>query len=115
MSQIEVFATVIIAMIAATPGLLAFLGQRKKNDVDVAQAYKVMADEQIKEIRELKVRVNAMETQIDDLECERDALYKLVTEWQAGIGLLINQVTANGMTPVWSPKSAPPARRTKSS
>lgn len=107
--------TIAVAVIASTPGILAFLGQRKKSDVDVAGAYEAMAQRQAEQLTVLRKRLDDMEAEIDQLQCDIEARDKLLLEWQSGIGLLVNQVTANGLQPVWTPKGAPPPKRSKTS
>ena len=110
MSTIELAATVMVAIVAATPGILAFIQQRRKSSVDVAKEYEAMAQRQIEQINALRARLDAMETQIDALECDIEARDKLILEWQAGISMLLNQMAANRIEPIWTPHTSPPPR-----
>ena len=113
MSTIELAATVMVAIVAATPGILAFIQQRRKSSVDVAKEYEAMAQRQIEQINTLRARLDAMETQIDALECENEALRKVVIEWQAGISLLTNSLVAHDIPVPWTPHTPPPPPRRK--
>lgn len=115
MSSLEVLVTIGIAVIAATPGVLAFIGQRGKTNVDVARQYEEMASKQLGQIDKLRERLDAMESEIDTLHCELDARDRVLAEWQAGIGLLTNQIIADRKTPIWAPQSTIPLPRRKTS
>lgn len=94
----EWLLALIIAIIAATPGLYAIYRQRGKDTASVAEAYEAMATKQALQITDLR----RCQTELEDKVSQLDGY---VIELEAGVNLLINQLEANRMTPVWKPRA----------
>jgi len=99
----ETIGIIIAALIAAIPGIIALLVQRKKRNFDLAASYQRMADRQAIQIDGLRTKVDELEAQIDCLEEEIQTYRKKQEEWMAGISLLINQLVSKGIDPIWRP------------
>jgi hypothetical protein len=82
----QTILTILIAIIAALPGLLALLMGRRKATADVAEKYQAMLNKAI--------------LRIDTLEAE-------VAEYKQGVELLIEQLKDNGLKPCWEPRREP--------
>lgn len=92
--------TLVVAIIASLPGLFALKLQRKKQSVDIAVVYEKMASEQAEDIRNLRTEILALEDKVNGLQ-------KRLIEYEAGIALLVNQIKASGLIPIWEPKKKP--------
>lgn len=95
--------TIIVALIAATPGFLALYVHRKKRTIDAATSYQAMADRQALQIDGLRRKIDELEAQVDCLEQNIRTCNKQQEEWRAGISLLINQLVSKGIDPIWHP------------
>lgn len=84
---------IVIAIIAASPGLLALIGQLRK---DRASGEDI--EDQITE-RVLK-RANA---EIEKLNKRVATLERELSQYQIGVGLLMGQLVENGLRPTWTP------------
>lgn len=87
----------LVALIAALPGLYAVWRQRRKYDSSVAETYEAMAQRQAKEINELRMSQRVLEDKVEELS-------EYVQQLEAGIELLVNQLQAHKLTPVWRPE-----------
>lgn len=88
---------IILAIIAAAPGLIALIQQRRKNNADVATVYESMAARSAEKLDKMIARIENLEITVRAQECELDEL-------RSGVVLLIAQLKANGIEPVWKPK-----------
>ena len=113
---------VIVAFIAAAPGLMALYAQRKKRDreaslngITIAKEYRDMARQQAKEITEMKKRhdkeIKGLETRVDELEQQVENLLddavkkeRIDKQKDAGIALLTAQLEARDIPPGWKPE-----------
>lgn len=87
----------LVALIAALPGLYAIWRQRKKTDSSVAETYELMATKQANQISDLRKCQQELEDKMEELE-------GYVNQLEAGIELLVNQLKANNIEPIWRPK-----------
>lgn len=89
-----------LAMVAATPGVLAYLGQRKRVKSEVEGAKTNNAIKVTKAVwrisEEYKERVKTLEEKIEKLE-------KDINRFLAGIKLLLKQLEDHEIEPAWSP------------
>lgn len=121
-----------IALIAAIPGIGAFLlawsrnkAEKKKNEAetkktdtetetnraDIAKKYEEMATRQAVKMEQMQIKIDTLECKVAQLEhdlAERDAV---LDEWQAGITILSNQIMADGKKPRWIPEERKNAKR----
>lgn len=93
----EWLLALIVAIVAAAPGLYAIYRQRHKDTASVAEAYESMATKQALQIADLRKCQQELEDKVDELD-------RYVNELEAGVNLLINQLEANRMVPVWKPR-----------
>ena len=84
---------VIVAIVAALPGLLAGLAAWRKSS---AEASKAISDAATQMIKPLSERVQALEGEVTTLRT-------LVASFRRGVELLCGQVRGAGMEPVWQP------------
>jgi cytochrome c556 len=89
-----------LAMVAATPGVLAYLGQRKRIKIEAGMAQSSGAIKVAREVwkisEEYKERVKTLEEKIKKLEEDID-------RFLAGIKLLLKQLEDHDIEPDWSP------------
>lgn len=94
----DIILAIVIAIIAATPGLYAIFAQRGKDRADVAEKYEQMAGRAVEQIDQLKKRVDDLEKQVEELQ-------RTERTYRGGIDLLISQIESRGMTPIWKPEA----------
>jgi len=92
----EMLVPLIVAIVAALPGLYAVWQGRRKGGADVAEVYERVASNVGKRLDMLQERVNTLEEQIVMYE-------RVLDEWRTGIEKLICQLTEKGIDPVWTP------------
>lgn len=97
--------TIMVAVIAAVPGVAAYLGQRGKNNADTAKTYEELAGRAGKQIMDLNVKVEELQERVDGLECQLAERDRMIQDWQEGINRLINQLESHQLMPVWRPKN----------
>lgn len=98
------WATIIVALIGAVAGIGGFIRQMLRDKPDIAQQYEQMVERQMQKITWMQDRIDELTCEIDELRAALTERDQLIVEWQAGISLLITQLTANGLSPVWAPK-----------
>lgn len=98
------WVTIIVALIGATAGIVGFIRQMLRDKPDIAQQYEQMVERQMQKITWMQERIDELTCEIDELRAALTERDQLIVEWQAGISLLITQLTANGLSPVWAPK-----------
>lgn len=94
------FASVAVAVIAAIPGVLVWIGSRQKSNADTAATYQQIANRAAERALSLQSQITTLERRIDEqdeemrkLMCERDDLQ----EWAER---LVHQVQSLGGQPV---------------
>lgn len=98
------WVTIVVALIGAVAGIGGFIRQVLRDRPDIAQQYEQMAERQVQKITQMQERIDELTCEIDELRAALAERDKLIQEWQAGISMLITQLTANGLNPVWAPK-----------
>lgn len=104
------YATIVIALIGAVAGVMAAVRQWRRDKPDIAETYRKMATEQAEINAQLRKDIKARDDKVDLLECKVDGLERKIYEWESGIKLLVNQLIANHLQPVWIPDDAPDDR-----
>jgi hypothetical protein len=95
--------TIIVALLASLPGLLALRKNRHKDQGDAVKTYKDLVDEQATQWAMQHSENVKLQAEIDELKLEAKCWRDLFRRWQAGIRVLIDQVTALGKEPAWEP------------
>ena len=115
----EAVIALAVALIAAAPGLLAFLNQHTEASataadrvtdaaVDLLEQYKARIDVLEMTVETQARKLEEQNQKIQAMEVELDALTTLVNEYRQGINILVNQLTALGQLPRYRP--APTAK-----
>lgn len=111
MNKTELIYFIIGTLLASTPGLYGIFLQRKKYDAsadktnsDAMTNYSRLLAEQTKQIGELMKRIDTLECEVSDLKKENKRKDQIITKWQAGISLLLHQLSAENITPIWKPE-----------
>jgi hypothetical protein len=114
----EYWVVILVAVIAATPGVLAYLNQHKRLKAEVGKAKANgairkgstessgairVAREVWKISEEYKERVKLLEKKIEELEAELKDTTREVGDLHGGIVRLLAQLIEHNITPVWSP------------
>ena len=106
--MIEYWVAIILALIAASPGVLAYLGQRKRLK---SEAGKIKTNNVIRVTGEIwkiseeyKERVKLLEEKIEKLEKELEDTNKEMGGMRIGIARLLAQLIEHEVVPVWSPE-----------
>lgn len=118
----DIITPVIIAIIAALPGIFALNSQRRKTDADAAQAVSgaavALAKQTQDSINDFQARIDVMdfrlneqssviqlqEKQIESLRTDVAILREKIREFRQGIAILTAQIEGAGMTPQYRPK-----------
>jgi len=132
-NSLSIIIPVIVALIAAIPGIIAVVAQRKKDKIEVEataaeklvatsaninQSYKDLLDEFKTSADHCRSKLEQMELQIEDQEklireliAENQKLKELVAgtsqvveELKIGIQLLVDQIEKLGHKPAYKPK-----------
>jgi uncharacterized coiled-coil protein SlyX len=94
------YMPIIIAIIGGVFGLTSLIIQarrdRSKVNADTATTYEALTARQSQRIAEQDARIDKLEARVRESEDELEAL-------RSGVALLVNQLKANGHTPVWTP------------
>lgn len=77
----------------------------KKTKPEIAAMYEAMATKQAGQIDDLRTRLNKQDRKISKQGGLISNLRKCLREWEEGIRMLVEQITSNDMTPVWTPKA----------
>lgn len=102
----ETLITVVISGLLSIIGsLIAVSVAWKKAPADTAAVYQEIANKQGKANENLIARIDKLEKQVDDLECQLMLRDRLIAEWQVGITRLIEQLEEHKLAPVWRPKA----------
>jgi len=103
----EQLPTYIMSIAALIGAYIAWRRSRSENknlDTDIASKYEEMLTKEQTRSMTLQQKVSQLNDKVDELEEKLDELEKLVEQYSAGIDLLIQQLKANGITPIWNPK-----------
>lgn len=100
----DYLVTLLVAFMAAAPGLIALYQGRSKMRADVAKTYEAMASEQAEQIDTLRKRIRELERGQIQLKAELASRELQMEQWQDGINLLIAQLERLGIEPAWRPK-----------
>lgn len=88
---------IVLAILAAIPGLLVLSKDWRFGKPDALQKYEVL-------VSDLRVKNDALECRLDVLEHAVKEQEAELEELRSGVVLLIAQLKANGIEPVWKPK-----------
>lgn len=117
----NVVVPIVVALIAAVPGALAFIKQRRRSKAETADILTTAAERLVKgmesRIKALMDRVKCLEQEVDavradlrvalekvaDLESENRAQAEVVRVLLKGVKALTAQLVDAGMTPTWTP------------
>lgn len=95
--------TILVALLASSPGLLAYMNNKNKSEGEAIQTYKKLVNEQAEEWQKQheinQTQQDEIDLLVEEVECWRDVFKR----WQAGIHLLVNQVVSLGKSPAWEP------------
>jgi|GEM_PF-6445958 len=104
----NVLLSVLAALIAATPGLVALWLQKTKG---VAETKKLEANavgsltgtalSLVKELSDLRSQLNASEARIDELRDKLDRMMRVIRELLTGVARLSEQIRQTGEQPVF--------------
>ena len=101
-------ASILIAAIAAIPGILSYRNQRRQADADAGESLTSAALSLVNPLRaeviELRQRMTEQETLLANQRTDLDRLQRKCVEWTVGIRRLVHQIRASGQTPVWEPE-----------
>lgn len=106
---------IIVALMAAAPGIFAIIQQRRKENANTASVQVgvslTLVQEMQDQLRELKEEHAAARLKIEQLEnrtstqaAQIAALQNEVNEWSEGASKLLKQIEDAEMIPVWRPK-----------
>ena len=100
-----------LTIIASYIGIFIMIRKSKsevKNlDTDVAVKYQDMLLKEQDNNRKNREELRLVKSTVEELERKVDELQEVVKEYSAGIILLINQLQAERIKPVWKPKTTP--------
>jgi septal ring factor EnvC (AmiA/AmiB activator) len=103
---------VIVALLAASPGVYAIIAQRRKDDASAADQITETALQLIKplksQLNDHMMELQHMRLQIRAMNMELDSLYTMLDEIANGAKLLERQLEDSGHVPVYR---VPPAER----
>lgn len=105
----DVIASVVLAMIAAAPGIWAIIVQRRKDRVDIAQKYEDLATDQLERISKAEKRLRTLEAQVKWMQVQIDDRDRFIGELLHGIHRLTGQLRSHDLVPVWTPPERKPA------
>jgi TolA-binding protein len=102
--DVDSWVAIIIALIGAAAGIGGLIRQALRDKPDIAAQYEQMAERQAMKIQQMQARIDALTGEIEELKQALEERDRLIQAWQAGIRMLIDQLTANEIIPVWMPK-----------
>ena len=107
--MIEYWVAIALALIAASPGVMAYLNQRKMLKSEIGNAKTNSVIRVTSEVwiisEEYKGRVKILEEKIERLEKELEDTNEEMGGLRIGITRLLAQLIKHEITPVWSPVS----------
>lgn len=109
------FIVPIVVTILSVGGslLVAYLNRRSilskatLEDASALETYQRIAAQDAKEKMDMLAKNARMGKKIDQLIVTVADLQSTITEWQAGITLLVAQIATHGEKPIWTPKPRP--------
>ena len=90
----QLVASIIVALIASSPGLLTWWRGKKKNNIELAERYESMATRQAEKIDKQAKRIAEMQKEIN-------ALRERVEHLEDGVKILTAQLVSEGHDPKW--------------
>lgn len=108
MDWTEVILPILLAVIAAIPGIAALFKGRGKEKADITTAitdaaHDLMGEYRLK-IEEYRKELEALEKKVADQACEIKKLQSEQAEFLDGVSALCTQIRGLGHEPVWEPK-----------
>lgn len=103
----ELIAAIIVAIIAASPGVYATVRQIKSDRVDVATKYEAMASKQADQIADLKRKFETLQDDFTKLLDENTQLLQEIEDLKTYIQELIGFIERNGLKPPARPVTRP--------
>jgi ATP/maltotriose-dependent transcriptional regulator MalT len=102
--------TIAVALIAASPGILAFWRQARKQKAEITQliteAAGLMIEKLREEIKENEATILELKAQVKICTDENVKLRRTVQLWMQGIGILIQQIADAKQVPLWLPEDS---------
>jgi TolA-binding protein len=103
----QAWLTVILAIIAASPGIYAVWKQTRKDKAaalkDSSDASEAITDSALKLVNPLKKRIDELEKQVSEFETRINHLEDVIHKYATGTKKLTKQLTDNKLNPCWSP------------
>lgn len=104
---------IIVALLAATPGIIAVIAQRKRDKVEVQalatekliNSSSTIQDSYKELLEDLRCTNDKLALKVEDLIAENKAMQAEIEELKNGLLMLIDQVQRLGQQPVYRPKS----------
>lgn len=104
----EAIIPLLLAAIAATPGILALFKGRGKEKADITtaitEAAQDMLDEYRKKIDEYRAELQLLEKKVAEQACEIKRLRDEQAEFLNGVSALCTQIRGLGHEPIWEPE-----------
>lgn len=104
----ENILTLIVALIAASPGILAFWKTTRRDKAEitklVTEAASTMIDKLQTELKEAEAELKLLKEEVRVLRAENTELNERCKIWMRGISILIGQVHDCKQTPLWVPE-----------
>lgn len=113
MTDVEIVGSVAV-LIAMTAGISAAwyaLAQAHRRSPDTLHKMQRLFDGQNERLNQQAGRIDAMELEIDDLRTALSDNHDEMRQLRDGIGQLVTQIRAAGMTPVWTPEQVVKPKR----
>jgi len=105
----ETWVTIVVALIAASPGIWAIWQQHKKDvaaaEKDVTAASDTITNSAIKLVEPLKKRIDELEIQVNELEAKIDQQDIVIHKLTVGSKKLYKQLIERNIAPIWNPAS----------
>jgi hypothetical protein len=99
----ESLSNLLLALIAALPGVFAIWQQRRKTRAEATKTHAEAAAAYEGMTIRLLAQVEALQARVDKLERLRHKDRLLMRKWREGIEILITQLGSSGQTPAWQP------------
>ena len=99
---------IIVAILGAVPGVLAWRSQNRRETADATRTYMDMTDQQAKAIAELRHCQGEYETRLDQLEAQLTAAEGYIQSLEGYVDELVTAMKAGGIQP---PRPRPERKR----
>lgn len=94
----------IVAVVGAVTAIVRAFKTSPGEKVDVAQKYQEIAAKAAEDAEYANARCESLETEVRAQRSRIEELTRILEEYQHGVILLIHQLEANSIQPVWKPK-----------